>query len=60
VRTCVEHVFGLQENTQGGKFVRTIGIVRTRAKIGMMNLGYNLKRYAWLERRRHRVSVSYA
>jgi len=60
VRARVEHVFGFQENTQGGKFVRTIGIVRARAKIGMMNLGYNLKRYAWLEQRRHRVSASYA
>jgi len=25
----------------GGKIVRTIGIVRARFKIGMMNLGYN-------------------
>lgn len=60
VRARVEHVFGFQENTQGGKFVRTIGIIRARAKIGMINLGYNLKRYAWLERRRHRISASYA
>jgi len=59
VRARVEHVFGFQENTQGGKFVRTVGIIRARAKIGMMNLGYNLKRYAWLERRRHRSSASY-
>ena len=26
----------------GGKIVRTIGIARTRFKIGMMNLGYNV------------------
>ena len=60
VRARVEHVFGFQQTTLGGKFIRTVGIVRARAKIGMMNLGYNLKRYTWLEGRRHRVSASYA
>ena len=28
----------------GGKIVRTIGIARARFKIGMMNLGYNIRR----------------
>jgi hypothetical protein len=28
----------------GGKIVRTIGIVRARFKIGMLNLGYNIRR----------------
>ena len=60
VRARVEHVFGFQQTTLGGKFIRTVGIVRARAKVAMMNLGYNLKRYAWLEGRRHRVSASYA
>ena len=60
VRARVEHVFGFQENSMGGKFIRTIGIVRARAKIGLMNLGYNLERYCWLEKRRHRVSASFA
>ena len=34
----------------GGKIVRTIGIVRARVKIGLMNLVYNMRRLAVLER----------
>ena len=49
-RARVEHVFGDQENAMGGKFVRTIGIVRARVKIGMMNLVYNMRRLVQLER----------
>jgi len=60
VRVRVEHVFGFQHNSMGGKFIRTIGILRARARIGLMNLGYNLKRYGWLEQRRHRMSASCA
>jgi hypothetical protein len=33
----------------GGTFVRTIGIVRARAKIGLMNLVYNISRLVQLE-----------
>jgi len=33
----------------GGKIVRTIGIVRARVKIGMMNLVYNMRRFIQLE-----------
>ena len=42
VRARVEHVFGNQHNSMGGKFVRTIGIVRAAVKIGMQNLGSGL------------------
>jgi hypothetical protein len=42
VRARVEHVFGHQLNSMGGRIARTIGIVRARFKIGMMNLGYEL------------------
>ena len=34
----------------GGKFVRTIGIVRAAVKIGMHNLAYNMRRLVVLER----------
>ena len=34
VRARIEHIFGAQENTPGGRIVRTIGIVRAWAKIG--------------------------
>jgi transposase, IS5 family len=50
VRARVEHVFGHQANAMGGKLVRTIGLVRARAKIGMQNLVYNMRRFVHLER----------
>ncbi len=50
VRARVEHVFGHQENSMGRKIVRTIGMARARFKIGMMNLGYNIRRLMQLER----------
>src|SRR3954452_447461 len=50
VRARVEHVFGHQHTSMGGKIVRTIGLVRAKAKIGLMNLVYNISRLAFLER----------
>ncbi len=50
VRARVEHVFGIQHTGMGGKFVRTIGIVRAGVKIGMQNLAYNMRRLVVLER----------
>ena len=50
VRARVEHVFGTQPTSMGGKFVRTIGIVRATTKIGMQNLAYNRRRLVVLER----------
>lgn len=54
VRARVEHVFGHQANSMGGKVVRTIGLVRARMKVGMMNLAYNMSRLACL----HRLAAS--
>ena len=50
VRARVEHVFGAQETAPGGRLVRSIGIARARAKIGLQNLVYNMRRLATLER----------
>jgi IS5 family transposase len=50
VRARVEPVFGHQENSTGRKIVRSIGMARARFKIGMMNLGYNIRRLVQLER----------
>ena len=50
VRARVEHVFGAQ-HAMGGHIVRTIGIARARAKIGMMNLIYNMRRLVQLVKR---------
>lgn len=52
VRARVEHVFGYQANSMGGKFIRTIGIARARTKIALMNITYNMMRLLQLERRK--------
>ena len=50
VRVRVEHIFGAQANDMSGTLVRTIGLVRARAKIGMKNLAYNMRRLGQLGR----------
>ena len=50
VRAAVEHVFAAQKRRLG-LIIRTIGIARAKAKIGLANLAYNLTRFAWLEGR---------
>jgi len=49
-QATVEHVFGAQANDMGGTLVRTIGLVRAKAKIGMKNLAYNMRRLCQLRR----------
>ena len=53
VRARVEHVFGAQAH-MGGHIVRTIGALRAWAKIGMMNLVYNMVRLGQLHKRDRR------
>lgn len=48
-RVRVEHIFGFVENSMHGSFVRTIGFARAKAKIGMMNLTYNICRCVQLK-----------
>lgn len=49
IRSRVEHIFGIQSMRAGGNLLlRTIGLARARAKIGLRNLAYNLSRYARL------------
>ena len=50
IRARIEHVFGAQQNAPGGRIVRTIGIVRARAKIGLQKLAYNIRRLVTLGR----------
>jgi IS5 family transposase len=50
IRVRVEHVFGSQHNEQGGKLLRTIGLVRAKANIGLMNLVYHMRRLSYLIR----------
>jgi IS5 family transposase len=50
IRARVEHVFGHQVTAMGGKLIRTIGLLRARAKIGLKNLTYNFQRFLILTR----------
>ena len=50
VRAAVEHVFAAQKR-RFGVLIRTVGIARARAKIGLANLAYNFTRFAWLQGR---------
>ena len=47
-RARVEHVFGHQVTAMGGKLIRTIGVIRARAKIGLKNMVYNFQRFLLL------------
>ncbi|MBP8960011.1 MAG: IS5 family transposase [Bacteroidales bacterium] len=49
IRVRIEHVFGFVENSMHGSIIRTIGIVRATAKIGLMNLTYNISRCTQLK-----------
>ena len=48
IRARVEHVFAAMQHF-GGKTIRTIGIGRAELQIGILNLTYNLTRYAYLK-----------
>lgn len=48
IRARVEHVFGHQVTAMGGKWIRTVGLVRARLKIGLKNLTYNFQRFLLL------------
>ena len=50
VRVRAEHVFGAQSNDMGGTLVRSVGLVRAKARIGLKNLAYNMRRLVQLER----------
>jgi len=48
-RVRVEHVFGFMENSMNGMTTENIGIKRTEAVIGLMNLVYNMFRKTQLQ-----------
>jgi hypothetical protein len=57
VRARVEHVLGTprcahaHQKERMGLLIRTIGHVRAEAKIGLVNLAYNLQRFLFQKRR---------
>lgn len=44
IRCRIEHVFGFMTNTMRAMYIGTIGIERAEAKIGLVNLTYNMMR----------------
>jgi len=48
VRVRIEHVYAMIEKMHGG-VIRCIGQLRAAAKIGLLNLTYNMRRLAYLE-----------
>lgn len=50
VRARVEHVFGFLSNSLNRTMVKTIGLARAAARIGLDNLAYNLCRFEQLQR----------
>jgi IS5 family transposase len=49
VRSRIEHIFAVLKGRMG-LFIRTIGLARARAKIGLANLVYNMKRLIFLRK----------
>lgn len=50
IRSRVEHIFGFVENSLNGSYIRTVGMARAKAKIGMMNIVYNIYRCVQLKK----------
>lgn len=48
--------YGSQANDMGGTLVRNIGLVRAKARIGLKNLAYNMRRLVQLDR--HTMAVA--
>lgn len=51
VRARVEHVFGFMEMSMGGMLIHTIGLARATVKVAFKNLGYNMRRFTYLQKR---------
>ena len=58
VRSGVEHVFGFQHNSMGGKLIRTIGPACAEVKVCLMNMTYNLMRYLQFTKRRQGAPIA--
>jgi IS5 family transposase len=52
IRARVEHVFGHMQTSLGGMLIRSIGELRAKVNIGLMNLTYNLSRVEILIRKK--------
>ena len=50
VRAHVEHPFAHQKGPMG-LVIRTVGLARAKAAVTLANMGYNMKRWCWLDSR---------
>lgn len=50
IRCRIEHIFGFMTNSMNGIFIRTIGMKSAEFQIGLLNLAYNLCRFAFLKK----------
>ena len=50
VRSRVEHIFGFMEQSMNGLAIKTIGLVRAKSNIGLINLVYNMFRFEQVKR----------
>jgi IS5 family transposase len=50
IKARVEHIFGFMGNSLNTRLIRTIGIIRAKSQIVMINLTYNLPRLCQLEK----------
>jgi IS5 family transposase len=50
VRCRVEHAFGFVSNSMGDFYIRSIGFIRAKGIIGLINLVYNMCRYEQIVR----------
>ena len=48
IRSRVEHIFAAQKQQAGTLLLRSIGLARAKARIGLRNLVYNLQRFTYL------------
>jgi transposase, IS5 family len=60
IRARVEHVFGHMQTSLGGMLIRSIGELRAKVNIGLMNLTYNLSRVEMLIRKKLVVTAGIA
>ena len=50
IQAVIEHVFAEQKH-RVGLIIRTVGIARAKAEIGLANIAFNMCRLVWLEAR---------
>jgi hypothetical protein len=50
VRCRAEHAFGFVSNSMGDFYIRSIGFLRAKGVIGLINLVYNMCRYEQIVR----------